>query len=259
MKIFYFTSTGNSLAVAKKIGGTLVPLVSIPQIADNFDAEYSDDVIGVVFPIYWLSVPKMVRRFLTEAKLSADYIFAIGTYGSKPGACMKNIQRHAANIGGRIDYAASLLMVDNYLPSFDVSEQIKMLPKKNTDENLRRIVADIQARRKLTAEVSSGWRLITAIMQVVKKTTMKDTQAQNYLVNESCTSCGICAQVCPSGNISVSDKVVFSDHCECCLGCVHLCPQNAIHLKQEQSAERWRNPDVSLHELIAANNRTKKA
>jgi ferredoxin len=53
----------------------------------------------------------------------------------------------------------------------------------------------------------------------------------------------------------VTDKVEFGDRCEWCLGCVHLCPKNAIHLKSERSAIRWRNPDVSLHDIIEANDR----
>jgi len=35
--------------------------------------------------------------------------------------------------------------------------------------------------------------------------------------------------------------------------------QNAIHLKNERSAKRWINPEVSLNEIIEANNRTQKA
>jgi len=49
MTIFYFTATGNSLALAKRIGGTLV---SIPQVVDSENLYYKDDAIGVVFPVY---------------------------------------------------------------------------------------------------------------------------------------------------------------------------------------------------------------
>jgi MinD superfamily P-loop ATPase len=82
-----------------------------------------------------------------------------------------------------------------------------------------------------------------------------DKNAQSYMVNDRCVKCGVCAKVCPVKNIAVTDKVRFSDHCEACLACVHLCPQNAIHLKNERSGKRWRNPEVSLAEIINANNR----
>ena len=253
MTIFYFTSTGNSLAVARRIGGTLI---SIPQVIDNDKLEYSDDVIGLVFPIYGFFIPKMVRAFWAKAKLSADYIFAVGTYGNLPGACMRNTQKYAAGHGNHIDYAASLLMVDNYLPVFDVQKQIKKLPHKKIEENLTHIIEDIKSRKKMGASASLVQRFMTAGIVAGEKLVKKDTQAQKYTVNDNCTRCGICAKVCPSGNISVDEKVRFADKCEWCLGCVHLCPQNAIHLKNEKSAARWRNPDVSLADIIEANNRT---
>jgi hypothetical protein len=40
---------------------------------------------------------------------------------------------------------------------------------------------------------------------------------------------------------------------------VHLCPQNALHLKNEKSGERWRNPDISLAEITRANNCAKES
>ena len=45
MKILYFTGTGNSLYVAKKIGGELI---SIPQAMKNKVFEYEDEKIGIV-------------------------------------------------------------------------------------------------------------------------------------------------------------------------------------------------------------------
>jgi ferredoxin len=256
MTIFYFTSTGNSLAVAKRIGGEAATLISIPQIIDAPTLEYSDDVIGLVFPIYGFGMPKMCRKFLAKAKLIADYVFAIGTYGNLPGACMRNVQIYATEFGNRIDYAESLLMVDNYLPGFDVNKQVAKLPEKRVDENLSRIIADIAARKKQTATASLWWRFMTAGIQAGEKAVFKDTQAQSYIVNEKCTKCGTCAKICPSGNITVTNKVLFANKCEWCLGCLHLCPMNAIHMKNERSSARWRNPEVKLAEIIKANNRT---
>jgi MinD superfamily P-loop ATPase containing an inserted ferredoxin domain len=94
-----------------------------------------------------------------------------------------------------------------------------------------------------------------ALASILKATTKTDNNAQGYIVNEKCNKCGTCAKVCPAKNIAVTDKVSFSDHCEACLACAHLCPQNAIHLKNEKSDKRWRNPEVSISEIITANSR----
>ncbi|NNJ32848.1 hypothetical protein [Lacrimispora defluvii] len=39
-----------------------------------------------------------------------------GTYGNLTGATMMNVQKLAKRLSKRFDYAASLRMVDNYLP-----------------------------------------------------------------------------------------------------------------------------------------------
>jgi len=78
-------------------------------------------------------------------------------------------------------------------------------------------------------------------------------------VTADCNNCGICARVCPSGNITVTDGVFFADKCEACLACLHLCPRNAMRHKSQKSDRRWINPEVSLDEIIAANDSLKQA
>jgi len=249
MTIFYFTATGNSLAVAKSIGGTLV---SIPQVIDSDDLHYIDDAIGVVFPIYRLAEPKMVRRFLGKAKFEADYLFAIGTYGNMSGAAMWNVQKQALKNGYHFHYVNDLLMVDNYLPMFEIDKQIARLPEKDTAQMTDKIANDIRQRKLMYAKATPASRTLTAVLDFAMP---KNKNAPRYIVDDKCVTCGICAQVCPAHNITVSDKVNFDNNCEQCYACIHLCPHNAIHLKNEKSNKRWRNPNVSLSEIIDANNR----
>jgi ferredoxin len=255
MTIFYLTGTGNSLAVAKSIceGETLI---SIPQVADVPDAEYKDDVIGVVFPVYYAHAPQMVRSFLAKAKLTANYMFAIGTYGYQPGACLWDVQHRVVRRGNPFDYVGGLATADNYLPKFDMDVEISRLPDKHIEENLSRIAADIAVRKKQPATASASWRLVGAFIRMAERSLTKNVQAKSFHLDTSCDRCGICAKVCPAGNIAVTDTVTFGDSCECCLGCVHHCPKIALHVKGEQSAARWRNPHTTLAEIVRANNRT---
>ncbi|WP_310603406.1 EFR1 family ferrodoxin [Anaerosporobacter sp.] len=250
MIIFYFTSTGNSLAVAKRIGGEMI---SIPQVIDSTKKVYKDDVIGVVFPIYSLAAPKIVCQFLSKVKFEADYTFAIGTYGNMPGAAMHYVQKLAEKQGYRFDYVNHLFMLDNFLPVFEIGAEIEKLPKKKVEEMTAKIVTDINGRKHLKAPVTLGAKALTSIIDPLTSNTAKS--AQKYIVNDQCTKCGVCVKVCPTKNISVTSKVQFSDRCTGCEACLHHCPQNAIHLKNEKSNKRWRNPDVSLNEIITANNR----
>ena len=54
MKIFYNTSTGNSLYVAKKIKNAFenCELISIPKAIKNNNFEVEDEMIGFIYPIH---------------------------------------------------------------------------------------------------------------------------------------------------------------------------------------------------------------
>jgi len=78
MKVFYFTSTGNSLEVAKAIGNEII---SIPQALKSAEKSFSDDSIGFVFPCYAGCTPFIVEEFINKTSFKADYFFAVMTYG----------------------------------------------------------------------------------------------------------------------------------------------------------------------------------
>jgi ferredoxin len=195
----------------------------------------------------------MVREFIEKVRLEASYTFAIGTYGNMPGAVMNSVQKLAEKNGNHFDYVNDLLMLDNFLPVFEVGAEIEKLPQKKIEKMTEKIVEDIKSRRHRKAEASMGTKMLTS---VVSKMPTNGKGAQKYIVNDQCTRCGTCVKVCPTNNIKLTDKISFSDRCLSCYACLHLCPYNAIHLKNEKSDQRWRNPEVPLKEIINANNRS---
>jgi len=251
MTIFYFTGTGNSLAVAKKIGGENAKLISIPQVIDSQTIRYKDDVIGIVFPVYSFRAPMMVRKFLDNVHFEADYIFAIGTYGSMSGPCMRYLRKQVSKKSYEFNYTNKLRMVDNYLPLFETGKQISKQGKKKTDENLAKIADDIASRKEFHVRAAIAGCMIGKIVN------MDFTKSpKKYIVSDKCNKCGICQKLCLAKNITIDESVKFGDKCEACYACLHLCPQNALHHKKEKSNKRWRHPDVMVTEIINANNRT---
>ncbi len=251
MKIFYFTGTGNSLAVAKKFNGELI---SIPQVVKGKNTlVYQDEAIGIVFPLYCLNPPKMVREFLSRAKLQTEYLFAVATYGNLAGASMQALQKAVKSYGYQFDYMNTLLMVDNFLPNFDVIEEISRMPKKQTQKKLEKIISDVFSRKRYMPKVTQKDRELSELCVPLMEQQDRGENAKAFIINENCTRCGVCVKVCPADNILLREQVTFCNRCESCYACIHACPQNAIHLKNEKSSKRWRNSEVTLKELIESN------
>lgn len=252
MKICYFTATGNSLYVSKRIGGELL---SIPMLMRQNKIELTDDAVGIVCPVYAGEMPRMVRKFLEKANIKTEYFFFIYTYGMFETVARPNAVLAARKAGLTLHYVNAIQMVDNYLPGFEMQNQIDTAPKKKIEEHLERICKDISDRRVGTYSVSALDKIKMGVVHgTMGKAVLKGTAAQSYMVNQDCICCGICEKVCPAGNIKVADKVIFSDRCEVCYACLHNCPKHAIHLKTERSAVRFRNEHITLQELLSANN-----
>lgn len=251
MTICYFSATGNCLYVAKRIGGTLL---SIPQLMKQDDIEIADDAVGIVAPVYAAEIPMMVKNFLTKVKIKTDYFFFVYTYGMGYGKAFAHVELLCRKKGLKLSYINAIQMVDNYLPGFEMQNQIDTLPKKNVEGQLEKLLSDIAGRVETPVKISTADKAQMAMYQkmLAKRILRKDT-AQRYIVNDNCTRCGICAKVCPSDNITVTDKVHFANRCEVCYACLHNCPQNAIHMKNEKSSVRFRNEHIPLREIIEAN------
>lgn len=249
MKIFYYTATGNSLSVAKALGGELI---SIPQVDRPENLEFHDEAIGIVFPVFHFTAPKRVQDFIRKARFDTDYFFLIATYGNMAAGAAERVQQIAEEAGHHPAYVNQIVMLDNALDFFDMEQQKESLPEKQVELHLAQIVDDIKNRAHRRAMATDDERTATR-MNGMNEERVNHSLVEKYSIDNSCVLCGTCARVCPAGNISVSDSVRFADRCECCFACIHNCPRQAIHLMGEKSGARWRNPAVSLEEIISSN------
>ncbi|MBD3240174.1 MAG: hypothetical protein GF331_06275 [Chitinivibrionales bacterium] len=117
MTVFYFTSTGNCLQIAKALGGNAY---AIPKLLKQRILDFEDDRIGFVFPCFFFGVPKPVRRFVEQVRIRSDYVFAVMTYGNFSGGGIDQFRGIAGRAGIRLSYIDEIIMVDNYVPMFDM-------------------------------------------------------------------------------------------------------------------------------------------
>ena len=266
--VLYFTGTGNCLYVARQLAGKEGEILSIPQLMRKKQFEIEADEIGLVYPIYGHMPPYMVREFIKKAQLKAEYKFAVLTYGMRKCNAVEiwdGISRKAGNV---FDYIGTIVMVDNWLPNFDMNEQMKI--DKHIPENLAKITSDLSNRRRWYEPVTQeereqheGFMSLSGLDPEVGFLMKAD---RSFRVTDDCIHCGICTYVCPRGNYQLTGQgVKMQGDCEFCFACIQNCPQRAIQFKKNEDGTwpdgseknpnaRYRNENVSLMELKLANN-----
>lgn len=257
--VFYFTATGNSLYVARELAGNGGEVLSIPQLMDQAQWEFEADEIGFVFPDFAAVAPLMVREFVSKSRFKASYLFSVITYGNFAANVAEWWDGFCKTHGLTNHYVNTLLMVDNYLPVFDMNEQIKI--DKKIPENLATIVADVSNRRQYVARFDRmDERMQGFLTRLQNEHFPMEAERLLKLDADACIACNTCDAVCPHGNFRLTDTVVaFSGACEYCLACVHACPQKALTLVrgERNPKARFRNENVSLADIKRANNRNK--
>ena len=266
--IFYFTGTGNCLYIARQLAGADTELLSIPQMVKRGKYEFEADEIGIVYPIYGHMPPYMVRQFIQKARLKAGYRFAVLTYGARKCDAVEIWDRISRKAGNAFDYIGTIVMVDNWLPNFDMNEQIKI--DKHIPENLQKITADIGGRRHWHEPVTEEERqqhqgfMQRSGLDPEVGFLMKSEKC--FTVTDACIDCGICTYVCPRGNYELTSKGVgISGDCEFCFASIQNCPQRASQFRKSEDASfpdgteknpnaRYRNEHISLMYLKLANN-----
>lgn len=247
MKILYFTATGNNLYAAKRIGDEYY---SIPKLIKEGRFDFEDEKIGIMFPVYYIGVPKIVEEFLNKVRLKSKYIFGIATYGAFSGSTTTHLLEIGKRNGIEFSYINELIMVDNYLPGFDMNKQIQGQAKKNIEENLEKIIKDIEEGRKYIKKHT----IIKEGLRVLADKFYDNKFEKNFSVDNNCNGCKTCERVCPVDNIKVDKKPIFNNNCQHCLSCIHNCPKRAISIKKEKNKARFINENITLKEIIDSNN-----
>jgi len=250
--IRYFTGTGNSLLVARKLaerldGATISP-ISRALGSHALPAENDAAAIGLVFPIYFDRMPRIVRTALAAMSVPAGaYVFAVTTSGEVTGNALVAVDSLLRSRGSRLSYGANLALADNSIilrtPAEETERRFAAL-----DARLDEIADSIVARGTNDVAAQRSGRL--AAMGPVNELGFNMLyQAKHRLVDaEKCTRCGLCTRLCPVANISMDDTGVrIGSNCERCFACLNWCPQTAIRFGRIDPAARGQYRCAGIH------------
>lgn len=260
--IYYFTGTGSSLAVAKRVA-TVLEDATYTAIKTN-DSDNTITLpkrVGFVFPNYYATIPEPVKAFITKLDFSqTEYTFAILNAGGNPGLGLEHLAKAIKKQGGKLHYSAFLRQGSNYIvaPYYTAmsyrGEALRENLRKN-NSTIKEIISDIEMRKESKPRTSIMGYGLTRLMYGVRLKENRLNLANDFSVSTDCSGCGICAKVCPADNITMdSGKPQWKSDCQDCCACIQMCRSEAILLRGKKlNKERFIHPEVTVKEIIAGN------
>lgn len=249
--IFYFSGTGNSLAAAKTAAGALARcrLETMPDYLDK-PYEVKDECVGFVCPVYCFALPPIVQEFLKAFRGTPRYTFAIITMGANQGRALFQLREMLKEKNVELDYAEAIAMPDNIFIT-PPKKAAQMLAE--AAPRLKEIAANIASGQKDTSKCVEKplWKNIGIPLGYWFMKNVLKIGNVGARVNR-CTCCGLCAKVCPVGNIEFTGRPHFGDKCAWCFGCRNWCPALAIRIggMRKKADERYTHPDIKIQEMF---------
>ena len=244
--ILYFSATGNSEYIAKKLAHLCNDeVISINEYMkkNEFLNLNSEKPYVLIAPVYISTIPARVAEFVKNSKLtgSKDFYFIMTCAGSGVSASGDEAMKICQKLDLTYRGIAHLTMPQDYLMFFEV---------KGKEENEVIMNEAINKVPEIAAKINNNEDLDTIkvgkahTMSVAPVNWLFDTffiKPKKFYVTEGCISCGICAKVCPLNNIKMIDgKPVWGNDCIHCSACINRCPKLAIEYgKKTQGKNRY--------------------
>ena len=245
--ILYFSATGNTHWVARQLqkqretAGETVTCIPFEQLAKQ--PVPPDARLFIGFPVYGFAVPGIFQtRILETVTLKGRDVYLFATVGLVPGDALARFadklrQAGAVVIGGRAvrmpgsdgmgfmkpDSPTLRKMLERDFENLPELEQIQhdlQQPQLPPDRFPKDSPLRISAPKRLL------YRLCRPLMARLETFAIHRLHA-----DDTCTRCGLCARICPAGNITVTQQeTVFGNRCILCMRCLHHCPAQAIQI-----------------------------
>lgn len=233
--ILYYTGTGNSRFVARRLAGALGDELhdlnrdlksGHPRI---FHAEHDRPWVFVA-PTYAWQLPRLVRDYLSQCQWngSRDAWFVL-TCGDSVGNAAHYLSQLCRHMGLRFRGLLPIVMPENYIAMFPVPDADQ---SRDIIENAVPLI-DAAAERIRQDEdfppirPTPLDRLLSGPVNGVFYPVFVNARA--FRVGADCIACRKCQQLCPTNTIRFEDgKPTWDEGCTHCMACISACPVRAI-------------------------------
>lgn len=254
--IFYFTGTGNSLKVAKDLYESLDDCVMVPMVKEweKDVITTSSEKVGFVFPMHYWGLPRVVYDFIYKLNLDkVKYIFTVITRsGDLDANALPQIEELLNRSSKHLNSSYFVQMPANYIlgeETHSKEEQEEYFKKEA--QQITKIVNDINTN-KMAIEIdpTKKKRSFEKTNKVFREDVFESDKF--FYADDSCNSCGICANVCPVSNIKlVEGKPQWQHRCVQCLACIHYCPEVSIQYGDKTIKRgRYHHPEITVKDMM---------
>lgn len=241
--VLYFSGTGNSRFVARKIslalGDELVNLGE--KIKQNDFSPLCDEKRFVfVVPTYAWRIPHIVENFLKKATFDgAKKVWFVMTCGGEIGNAEKHLLSLCQEKGFEYMGVYPVVMPENYVAMFSVpseSESKKII--ENAEPKIQDAAFLIGENKKFPQPRNNLYdRFMSGLVNQIFYSLF--VKADAFTANEKCIGCKKCEMLCPLNNIKIQNgRPVWGKDCTHCMACICLCPAEAIEYGKKSKGKR---------------------
>lgn len=234
--LFYFSGTGNSRHVAKRLARHFDErILAMDECLRRGEVSFAlsgQERLGFVFPVYFWGLPSVVNDFVACLQLTGEQpseVYDVLTYGTTIGAAHTYLRRLLRHKGLRLNRSFVVRMPDVWTPLFNLTDRERSLRRcQRAESYIDRIIACLETGQRAPRNFTALPRWLAAPYHATYGTSRRT--AHFHLVPDRCISCCLCARQCPAGAIEMSEghPVWTKTHCAACLRCLHSCPVFAI-------------------------------
>mgnify|MGYP001165597670 CR=1 FL=1 len=254
--LFFYSGTGNALWTAEKIAQRLMP-AALEAIArcDEKIVRPATGCIGLVFPVHIWGVPPPVLNFIDRLEVASDqYLFAVAVHAGQVAATLGQLQKRLQTRRILLSSGFSFNLPSNYIP-WGGAESSAAQQKKFAAalDKIETVAGAVQRRERLPVEKGPFWQ--NGILSLFYRLTLPRLAKmdKSFYADEKCSSCGICARICPARNIRLGEnRPVWQHRCEQCFACLQWCPEEAIQYgRGTRGRKRYHHPEIPLARMLA--------